>query len=124
MRYYLDECMNPYIAECARALGIDLTDWKGDGMQGASVEAQLRHAARTGRCIVTSNCNDFKRYTRIFRATGEPHHGVLCLKPGRFNLSDPQRVAELLARFAAKHPAGLEPYRVIGNSRDIEEILS
>ena len=116
MKFYLDECINPEIAVHARRLGVDVTEWRTEGLQGRTDEDQLRHAAKKGRCLVTSNCLHFKRHTRRFEAAAEPHAGVLCLKPARFDMSNADAIAELLAKFAEAHPDGLRQYEVIADS--------
>lgn len=122
MRFYLDECMNPEIAVRGRALGLDVTDWKAADMSATDDTAQLRYAAREARCIVTANCRHFKKVTRALQAAGEPHAGVLCLKPTQFDMSDAEGIASALQRFAELRPEGLVAYEVVSDSMVIRGI--
>lgn len=105
MKIYLDQNPSPAIAVAARALGEDVTDWRSDGMAGASDVEQLDYAIAEGRCLVTLDHVDFIAPSAARRAAGAPHFGVLVIYAGILR-ADSGRVAESLRRYAAEHPDG------------------
>lgn len=111
MRFYVDEKMSPRIAEIGRRLGLDITSWQECGQAGKSDAEQLTFAAAEGRCVVTQDFRDFRALSRRWRTAGLSHAGVMYVK-ANFPVRDVQAVADALARFAAEHPQGVEPYTV------------
>ncbi|NOZ69155.1 MAG: hypothetical protein GXP46_07920 [Deferribacteres bacterium] len=111
MKYYLDEDLNPMIAEILGKDGIDAVSAKEAGMLQASDLEQLKYAASKKRCMVTKNRNDFIRLTVRFFNESLPHYGLLVIPasyPGdRFNL-----ISKALKKYALQHREGMSPYSI------------
>ena len=111
MKYYLDEDLSPKISELVRKKGVDCISAHEIEMVQVSDLEQLELAARKLRCLVTKNRDDFIRLTVQFFNDHLPHYGVLIIPsaiPGdRFSL-----IAEVLARYAHRHPKGMLPYTI------------
>jgi len=111
VKYYLDEDLSPKIAELLRKKGADCISAHEIEMVQVSDFEQLKTAARKKRCLVTKNRDDFIRLTVQFFNDHMPHSGVLIIPssiPGdRFSL-----IAKALARYAQRHPKGMQPYAI------------
>ena len=111
MKYYLDEDLSPKIAELLRKKGVDCVSAHEIEMLQASDLEQLQAAVKEKRCLVTRNRDDFIRLTIQFFNDHLAHYGVLIIPstlPGdKFSL-----LANALARYAKKHPKGLQPYTI------------
>jgi hypothetical protein len=111
VRYYLDEDLSPKIAALLRKKGVDCVSAHEIEMVQASDLEQLQSAARDKRCLVTRNRDDFIRLTVQFFNDHLPHYGVLIIPstiPGdKFSF-----IAGALARYAKKHPEGIQPYTI------------
>ena len=111
MRYYLDEDLSPKIAALLRKKGVDCVSAHEIEMVQASDLEQLQSAARDKRCLVTRNRDDFIRLTVQFFNDHLPHYGVLIIPstiPGdKFSF-----IGDALARYAKKHPEGIQPYTI------------
>ena len=105
MKFYLDQNLSPIIATAARALGEDVTDWRTDGMTGASDAEQVSHVIQEGRRLVTLDQVDFIAVSEARRATGAAHFDVLVVH-ARLTRADSVRVAAALQNYAAQHPDG------------------
>ena len=111
MKFYLDEDLSPKIAELMRKQGIDCISAHEIKAIQISDLKQLELASGKKRCLVTKNRNDFIRLTVQFFNDHAPHYGVLIIPnsiPGdRFSL-----VANLLTRYAHRHPKGMHSYAI------------
>jgi len=112
MRFHLDEDLSYRIAILARErYGVDVTSSHELGMDHATDEEQLSHAAEVERCVVTGNADDFRRLTTAYLAAQLAHAGVLIVPP-----SMPRRNFDLMARalaaYHALHPEPFIPYLV------------
>ena len=77
MQYLIDEDLSVEIAVVARGLGLDAVGVQELGHKGWKDEDLLALAAQEGRCVVTANRDDFRRFTNSFAAQGLPHAGIL-----------------------------------------------
>jgi len=109
VKFYLDEDLSPRVAEILRLLGCEARSTQEAGNRGADDERQLEYAARIRYVLVTRNRNDFIALTVQFFGENRPHAGILIVS---HRISNPARLAKLLSRFAAEHPAGLPAYTV------------
>ena len=112
MRLYLDEDINPKIAEILQRSGCNAVSTQGAGNRGADDEAQLVYASRIDAALVTRNRNDFIALTTQFLDEGRKHSGVIIV-PHSVRADDPTILARLLARFTSRHPEDLPQYAVI-----------
>lgn len=103
MKVYLDEDLSPVIAGLLRKHGIDATTAQEVGNVQLDDRAQLAHAAREGRAIVTANVIDFIELAHEAVATNTEHAGII-LVPSRLRGDEFQAIAGAIS------PA-LKPYR-------------
>jgi predicted nuclease of predicted toxin-antitoxin system len=111
MKYYLDEDINPKIAEILRKAGIDAVSAREAGMLQARDLEQLEYASSNQRCMVTRNRNDFIRLTVQFFNEHRPHYGLLIIPhsyPGD-KISD---IATALKKYALKYKKEMTPYSI------------
>ncbi len=111
MKFYLDEDLNPKIAQILRRGGVDALSAHEAGMCGASDRKQLEFAAAEKRCLVTRNRDDFVKLTVRFFNDQRPHHGVLIV-PYTFPADQFSRIATLIKKFSSHHREGLAPYSI------------
>ena len=111
MKYYLDEDLSPKIAELLRKRNIDCISAHEVGMLQASDTEQLIFAARSERCLLTRNRDDFIRLTVQFFNEHLPHYGVL-ITPNTIPGDQFSRVANAVAGYASFHPKGMQPYTI------------
>ncbi len=111
MKLYLDEDISPMVAELLRKKGVDAVSAHEKDMKGASDEAQLITAVYEKRVMVTRNRNDFIALTVLFFQDLKPHYGLIIF-PHSITGSNFNLLANLLAKYAEKHPEGLEPYTI------------
>jgi predicted nuclease of predicted toxin-antitoxin system len=90
IRLYLDENMDPRVADGLNQLGFDVTHAVREGNVRLADEEHLRYATTQGRACVSHNFSDFTRIHTEFLQRGEAHAGVV-LVPHR-------SVSELIAR--------------------------
>lgn len=76
---YLDECVDRRITPALRGRGHDVVLAGESGPRGVDDEAQLLHATRIGRVIVSYNARHFERWHRILIEQGRPHAGIVIL---------------------------------------------
>jgi len=112
LKFYLDEDLNPKIAEILRKHRIDAISAHEVGMLQATDREQLERATFEKRCLVTRNRNDFIRLTVQFFNEHRPHNGVLIMPhtlPGdKFSL-----IAKAIIKYYGKHSKDVvEPYAI------------
>lgn len=103
MKVYLDEDLSPVIAGLLRKHGIDATTAQEVGNVQLDDRAQLAHAAREGRAIVTANVIDFIELAHEAVATNTEHAGII-LVPSSFRGDEFQAIAGAISQ-------ALKPYR-------------
>ncbi len=103
MKVYLDEDLAPAIAQLLRRHGIDATSAQEAGNAQLDDRAQLAHATREGRAIVTANVVDFIELARDAVATNTEHAGII-LVPSSFRRDEFQAIADAILE-------ALKPYR-------------
>ena len=111
VKYYLDEDLSPRIAELLRKRTVDCVSAHEIGMVQVTDLEQLMFAVKKKRCLVTRNRDDFIRLTVQFFNDHIPHSGVLIIPhsiPGDQFLP----IAKALAKYASKHPEGMQPYTI------------
>ena len=107
MRVYLDEDLSPAIAALLRRRGVDATGAHEIGNSQLADRAQLHHATREARAIVTRNMVDFLALARDAVATNTRHAGIIVLSSG-FRGDEYRAIAEAIVRELKSHPTGLE----------------
>lgn len=111
MKFYIDEDLNPKIAEVLRKNRIDAISAKEAGMLQASDLEQMEYAASAKRCMVTRNRNDFIKLTVQFFNEHRHHYGVLII-PGSYPGDRFALAAKALKRYALKYKEGMTPYSI------------
>ncbi len=111
MKYYLDEDLNPKIAEILRKEGIDAVSAREAGKLQETDLEQLEHASSKKRCMVTRNRNDFIKLTVQFFNENRPHFGVLIV-PGSYPGDRFDLIAKALKNYALKHKGGITSYGI------------
>ncbi len=109
MKFYLDEDLSGKIAEIARGMGIDIVTAHECGNYSSDDEVHLLAAARTGRCLVTRNRDDFVALSVRFLQDDLPHAGVLVV-PYSIPTDHFSLVAAAIAQYDKDHPDGISPY--------------
>ncbi len=102
MRFYLDECLSPVVAQIARDQGLDVVSAHDLGHKELPDGEILRLATLDGRCVVTRNRDDFILLTMQFLENGWPHAGVLIVTRSLVN-EDFAGIARALVAFARRH---------------------
>ena len=77
IRLYLDEDVDPELADDLRRRGFDVEPPGEAGRLGETDRDQLEHARRSGRAILTHNRDDFLKLARLFALENLPHPGIL-----------------------------------------------
>ena len=77
MKVYLDEDLSPAIAALLRQDGIDASTAHEAGNAQLDDRAQLTHATREGRAIVTANVVEFIELAHEAVATNTEHAGIV-----------------------------------------------
>ena len=103
MKVYLDEDLSPSIAELLRHNGIDATSAHEVGNSQLDDRAQLIHATREDRAIVTANVVDFVELAHEAVASNTEHAGIV-LVPSSFRGDEFQAIADAIVE-------ALKPYR-------------
>lgn len=111
MKYYLDEDLNPRIAEILRKGNVDTISAHEVGMLQASDLDQLDYAASQKRCMVTKNRNDFIRLTVQFFNEHRPHSGVLII-PGSYPGDKFNLIAKALKKYSQTKKRSMQPYSI------------
>ncbi len=103
MKVYLDEDLSPTIAELLRRHGVDASTAHEVGNAQLDDRAQLAHATREGRAIVTPNVVDFIELAHEAVRTNTEHAGIV-LVPASFRGDEFQAIADAIFET-------LKPYR-------------
>ena len=106
MKLYLDEDLSPRIAELLRRHGVDTTSAHETSNIHLNDRAQLEHATREGRAIVTANVVDFIHLAREAVATNTQHGGIV-LVPSSFRRDAFQAIANAILQALKPYRAGL-----------------
>jgi hypothetical protein len=106
VKVYLDENLSPRIAEILRAAGIDAVSAHEAGRTGIDDRAQLAHAAREGRAIVTCDVTDFLTLAAEAIAANAEHAGII-LVPPRLPARAFSEIAAALRAVTARYPEGI-----------------
>lgn len=77
IKLYLDEDVDPLLAEVLRDRGIDCLSTQAVNNLGRSDSEQLVFAAGQGRAILTFNVKDFVQLAREAAASGRHHPGIV-----------------------------------------------
>lgn len=77
IRLYLDEDVDPQIAERLTTTGLDILTTREAGRRGSTDEEQLIFAAGEDRAIYSHNVRDFEQLARSWAASGRHHSGIL-----------------------------------------------
>ena len=77
IRLYLDENVNPEVAEWLIEAGIDALTAREAGMLGASDEEHLVFAAESGRVLFTHDFHDFPSIASDWASARRQHCGIL-----------------------------------------------
>ena len=91
-RFVTDENIQPKVVEHLTALGFDIFDIKGMGLQGTSDHEILDLAVNENRIILTQDSDfgtDF--FTSGFRATG-----IIYIRPGHVNSNEITKILDIL----------------------------
>jgi hypothetical protein len=103
---YLDEDLSPTIAALLRRKGLDATTAYETGNVQLHDRAQLAHATREGRAIVTANVVDFIELARDAVETNTEHEGIILI-PSSFRGDEFQAIADAVAEAVKPHRNGL-----------------
>ena len=97
---YLDEDVDPVIADLAVARRFTAVTARDARRLGESDPEQLAYAVERGFCVVTHNRDDFEELHRQYLATGRVHSGIIiAIRRPPYELSD--RLLRLLDRLTA-----------------------
>ena len=107
MKVYLDEDLSPRIAELLRQRGMDATSAQDIGNTQLNDRAQLEHATREGRAVITANVVDFIQLAHEAVATNT-HHGGIVLVPASFRGDEFQAIADAILEALKPYHAGLD----------------
>jgi uncharacterized protein DUF5615 len=106
VKLYLDEDLSPRIADLLRRHGIDTTSAHDVGNIQVSDRAQLEHATREGRALVTANVVDFIHLAHEAVATNTQHGGIVLVPPS-FRRDEFQAIAHAVLYAIRPHRTGL-----------------
>ena len=120
MKLYLDENLSPRIAEILRASGLETVSAHEVGNLGLDDQAQLRHAARQGRALVTLDVGDFVGLATEALRQNELHGGII-LVPSVWRRADARVLAAALGELGALYPHGLAGVVVFASRRGSAE---
>jgi hypothetical protein len=101
-RLYCDEDVDARLVTALRQRGVEVEATGTAGLRQASDKAQLAHAARHQRALVTHNIRHFPRVHATWMEAGQEHWGIIIL------IGQPavgpwlRRMERLLQRFSAE----------------------
>jgi hypothetical protein len=107
VKVYLEEGLSPSIAKLLRRRGIDAASALEVGNTQLDDRAQLEHATREGRAIVTANVVDFIELAHEAVATNTEHAGIV-LVPSSFRGDELQAIADAIVDALKPYRKGLE----------------
>ena len=102
IRLYLDEDVNPLLAEHLRARGFDAVSAVELGRQGLSDHEQLLFATQEGRCLLTHNRDHFLELGTAWAERGIRHRGILIASQSEFGLLLRRVVLRVLSQYSAE----------------------
>ena len=76
-RLYLDEDVNPRLADLLRQAGYDVLSARDVGALGETDRQQFERARSSGRAIFSYNYYDFEVIARSEADAGRPHFGII-----------------------------------------------
>ena len=77
IKLYLDEDVDPLLAEVLRDRGLDCISTHESGNRGQTDFDQLGFATRQERAILTFNVKDFVPLAQEFATAGRSHNGII-----------------------------------------------
>ena len=77
VRLYLDEDVDPLLAQVLRTRGINCLSTQEANNRGKSDIEQLAFAVSHERAFLTFNIKDFARLSQDYAVTGRPHSGII-----------------------------------------------
>ena len=77
VRLYLDEDVDPHLAQDLRQRGYDALAASEAGQLGRADREQLNYARQQGRVLLTHNRNDFLALAKEYALQRIPHAGIL-----------------------------------------------
>jgi predicted nuclease of predicted toxin-antitoxin system len=105
VKVYLDEDLPPAIAALLRRRGMDATSAHEVGNSQLADRAQLDHAPRESRAIVTRNIVDFLALARDVVASNTRHAGIILLSSG-FRADEHRAIADAIVQELKSYPKG------------------
>jgi hypothetical protein len=107
VKVYLDEDLSPDVALLLRRRGVDATHAFEVGNSQLTDRAQLDHATREARAIVTRNVVDFLVLAREAVATNSRHAGIILI-PASFRGDEYRTIADGIVQALRSYPRGLD----------------
>ena len=99
MKFLLDEQISGKVADRLRKQDHDVVATTADpALRGLSDPDLFAAAQQQKRVVVTYNRADFEAIVRDYAATGQEHHGLVIVHPGRFPSWEFGRLAKALAK--------------------------
>lgn len=108
MRVLLDEMYPAAIAEQLRRRGHDVDAVTLRTELRALPDAEIfAWAQRQRSAVLTENITDFSNLADERDRRGEPHHGLVCVDPGKYTRGHPRTIGRMVAaleRLLREHP--------------------
>ncbi len=98
MRFLADEGISPVTVAWLRRHGHDVISVREQGLFSVDDSIILAMALASEAVLLTRDVSDFSRISYL---AGEPHYGIVLLRPGKDET--PANVNELLSKFLTRH---------------------